>query len=123
MLSVPLCVCACPRLNFQLFLTHVSSLQIVIATSGSSSHTRELVQGMVVGCNRRETEIDREYGIEWFIVVCGINGPIHQPPFCFACTIKHLNELNRGDLAESMLFGWQLDFIKFDVARKLILTH
>ena len=23
MLSVPLCVCACPRLNFQLFLTHV----------------------------------------------------------------------------------------------------
>jgi len=48
-----------------------------------------------------ETERERErergeggYEIEWFIVVCGINGPIHQPPFCFACTIKHLNELN-----------------------------
>lgn len=48
--------------------------------------------------------------------------------FRLAGTIKHLNELNRGDLVESMLFGLRLDFIKFvaisrSFIRKLILTY
>lgn len=64
MLSVPLCARACPCLNFQLFLTHVSPLQIVIATSGSNSHAREVVQGTGLYGSRLRATKERERGKE-----------------------------------------------------------
>lgn len=66
MLSVPLCARAYTRLNFQLFLTHVFSLQIVIAASGSSSHARELVRvHMVTGWEQLNRERERERSGVW----------------------------------------------------------
>lgn len=85
MLSAPLC--ARSRLNFQLILTHVSSLQIVIAASGSSSHAQERRYGESGGGSDGTAELratEAWDGTEWFIVVCGINGPIHQQPFRYA---------------------------------------